>query len=85
MSKGNWAYLVRCSDGSFYAGWTTHLQNRIDTHNAGKGAKYTKGRRPVTLVWAQNHESRSLAMQQEAQLKKLSRQEKARLAAEYKP
>ena len=49
--KENWAYLVRCADGTLYAGWTNDLERRLETHNAGKGAKYTRSRRPVTLVW----------------------------------
>ncbi|MBP5448872.1 MAG: GIY-YIG nuclease family protein, partial [Spirochaetales bacterium] len=45
-----WVYIVRCADGTLYTGATTNLQARIETHNAGKGAKYTRGRLPVTLV-----------------------------------
>ena len=47
----NYTYLVRCADGTLYCGWTNHLEERIKAHNAGKGAKYTKGRRPVELVY----------------------------------
>lgn len=47
----NWAYLVRCVDGSLYAGWTNNLKHRLAAHNAGKGARYTRNLRPVILDW----------------------------------
>ena len=50
----NYTYIVKCSDGSLYTGWTNNLEKRIKDHNAGRGAKYTKARRPVVLVSAQS-------------------------------
>ena len=50
MGKKNYTYIVKCRDGSLYTGWTNDLEKRMKAHNAGKGAKYTKSRRPVTLV-----------------------------------
>ena len=47
----NYTYIVKCSDGSLYTGWTNNLEKRIKDHNAGRGAKYTKARRPVVLVY----------------------------------
>lgn len=72
----NYTYLVKCADGTLYCGWTNHLEQRVKAHNAGKGAKYTKGRRPVTLVYYEAFETRREAMRREAELKRLSRQEK---------
>lgn len=79
----NWAYLLRCADGSFYAGWTNDLEKRLAAHNAGAGAKYTRGRRPVALAWAQGYETKSQAMQREAQLKRMPRAKKMALVQEY--
>ncbi len=78
-----WAYLVRCADGSLYAGWTTEPQKRIDTHNSGKGAKYTRARLPVRLAYAQGYETRSEAMTQEAKLKRMSKAQKEALVAQW--
>lgn len=74
-------YLVRCRDGSLYAGCTTDLDRRIAAHNAGTGAKYTRARRPVTLAYARPCEGRSDALRQEAALKKLPKVRKEALAA----
>jgi putative endonuclease len=71
-----WTYIVQCADGSLYTGWTTDLNKRIRVHNAGTGAKYTKARRPVKLVWSQEHTDKQSAMKQEYAIKQLSRQEK---------
>ncbi len=80
----NWSYLLRCSDGSLYAGWTNDLEKRLKAHNEGTGAKYTRGRGPVVLVWAQEYPDKSAAMKQEAKLKKMNKAEKEKLAEEYK-
>lgn len=77
----NYVYLLRCADGSLYGGWTNHLSRRLAAHNAGKaGAKYTKSRRPVTLVYCEAYGTRGEAMRREAQIKKLPRAEKQALA-----
>lgn len=77
----NYTYLVRCADGTLYCGWTNHLEKRMDAHNEGRGAKYTKGRRPVTLVYYEEYETKSEAMRREAELKKLTKEEKERMIA----
>ena len=77
--KENVAYILRCSDGTYYTGWTNCLEKRLQEHNAGRGAKYTRGRRPVELVYTEVHETKSEAMSREAQIKKLTRKEKERL------
>jgi len=80
VAQQNYAYLLRCADGSFYCGWTTDLPRRLAAHNAGLGAKYTRGRLPVKLVGSWRFETRSQAMKFEARIKRLSRSEKERLS-----
>ena len=75
----NVCYMLRCADGSLYTGWTTDLERRLRTHNAGKGAKYTRSRLPVELVYREEFETRGEAMRREWQLKQLSRAEKLAL------
>ena len=79
-----YAYLVRCKDGSYYAGWTTDLKRRLFVHNKGCGAKYTRSRLPVELVWWQEFAEKGAAMAQEAALKKLSRAAKEELVQNSK-
>lgn len=78
-------YIVQCVDDSLYTGYTSDIQKRIKEHNEGKrGARYTKTRRPVKLVFAQQVRSRSRAMKSEAEIKKLNREEKLRLIRKNK-
>jgi putative endonuclease len=83
MRKGSdiWhIYMVRCSDGTLYTGITNDLKKRIEAHNSGKeGARYTRSRRPVKLVYSEQVESKSAAAKLEYQLKKLPRLKKIRL------
>lgn len=72
-------YLVRCADDSIYCGWTTDLKKRVRAHNSGQGAKYTRSRRPVKLVYAEEFEEKQEALSREWHLKRLSRAEKLRL------
>ena len=72
----NYTYMVLCKDNTLYTGWTNDLQKRLVSHNAGTGAKYTKSRRPVTMVYAEEHAEKRDAMRREAQIKRLSRREK---------
>lgn len=76
----NFVYMLQCADGSFYTGWTTNLQNRLRVHNTGKGAKYTRSRLPVKLVYWETAENRSEALRREAQIKRLTHTQKKRLA-----
>lgn len=69
----NYAYLLLCADGSLYAGWTNDLQRRLHAHNEGRGAKYTRSRRPVRLVYAEAFETKEEAQKRECQFKKLRR------------
>ena len=79
------AYLVRCADGTLYSGYTTDLQKRLAAHNSGKGAKYTRSRLPVELVWWEECETREAAMSREWHVKRLSRAEKLKLAENFHP
>lgn len=73
-------YILRCADNTLYTGITTDVERRVLEHNASpKGAAYTRGRRPVELVYQQEYPTRSLAQQAESRIKCLSRQEKLRL------
>ena len=80
----NYAYLVRCSDNSLYAGWTNNMEKRLKSHNDGTGAKYTKSRRPVTLAYLEAFDTRSEAMKREAALKKMTHKQKEELVAGWK-
>jgi putative endonuclease len=72
-------YIVRCADGTLYTGWTTDVARRIAQHNAGRGARYTRTRRPVALVYREETPDRSTAMRRERAIKKLDRERKERL------
>lgn len=74
-----YVYLVRCRDDSLYCGYTTDVEKRIQTHNRGEGAKYTKSRLPVTLVYTEEFETKSEALRREHAIKRLSREEKLAL------
>ena len=75
----NYTYILKCKDDSLYTGWTNDLKKRITSHNAGKGAKYTKARRPVELVYYEEFQTREEAMKIEYAIKQLSRKEKEAL------
>lgn len=79
MTSRHFVYFVRCADGSLYAGYAADLVTRIAVHNAGRGAKYTRARRPVVLVYSEELPTRSAALRREAALKKLPRAAKLRL------
>ena len=72
-------YVLECADGTLYTGYTTDLERRVREHNAGDGAKYTRGRTPVELRYHERFDSRSAAMSREYEIKQLSRAEKERL------
>ena len=72
-------YILRCADDTLYTGITNDLEHRLERHNAGKGAKYTRSRLPVAIVWKKGCKDESTARKREAAIKKLSRQEKLAL------
>ncbi|MGI6011304.1 MAG: GIY-YIG nuclease family protein [Ruminococcus sp.] len=75
----NYTYMVRCCDGSFYTGWTNNLEKRIQDHNMGRGAKYTKSRLPVTLEYYETYETKEEAMRREYAIKRMTRAQKLAL------
>lgn len=75
----NYTYIVKCSDGSFYTGWTTDIDRRVKQHNSGKGAKYTRVRLPVELIYHEVYETKSEAMKREYEIKSMSRKKKEEL------
>ena len=72
-------YILRCGDGTLYTGITTDVEKRLETHRCGKGAKYTRGRGPLELVYREECGDHSAALKREAEIKKLSREEKLKL------
>ncbi|MCR5089145.1 MAG: GIY-YIG nuclease family protein [Oscillospiraceae bacterium] len=78
----NYVYLLRCGDNSLYCGWTNNLERRMKAHRSGKGAKYTRSRLPVELVYTECFESREEALSREWHLKRLSHGEKLSLIKE---
>ncbi|MFC7129903.1 GIY-YIG nuclease family protein [Haloferax chudinovii] len=75
----HFVYVIECSDGSLYTGYTTDVERRVAEHDAGEGAKYTRGRTPVELVHVEAFDSKSAAMSREYEIKQLRRREKLRL------
>lgn len=75
----NYVYILECKDGSLYTGWTTDLNKRLETHNKGLGAKYTRGRIPVKLVYYESFNNKGDALKREIKIKKLTRIKKLEL------
>ena len=81
----NYTYILKCADGTLYCGWTNDLEKRVKAHNEGKGAKYTRARLPVTLVYYEVFESSREAQSREVKIKQLSRKEKLGLISNWQP
>lgn len=75
-------YMVECADGSLYTGWTVDVEKRVAAHNSGRGAYYTRIRRPVELVYMEEYKTRSDAQKRELEIKKMSRVRKLQLIVE---
>ncbi|MEE6210752.1 GIY-YIG nuclease family protein [Salarchaeum sp. III] len=75
----HYVYVLECADGTYYTGYTTDVERRVAEHDAGDGAKYTRGRTPVTLQHVEEHDTKSAAMSREHEIKQLSRRQKERL------
>ena len=75
----NYTYILKCKDGSLYTGWTNDLAQRVAANNTGKGAKYTKARRPVELVYFEEFETKEQAMKREYAIKQMARKDKLEL------
>ena len=83
--KRYWVYILRCADGTLYTGITNDVPRRLAAHNSGRGAKYTRGRGPVELVYREELADRSAALRREAAIKRLSRPEKLTLVKAWTP
>ena len=79
----NVTYILKCNDNSLYTGWTNDITHRLKMHNEGKGAKYTRGRGPVELVYLEEFETKQEAMSREAKINRLTRKEKLLLIETY--
>lgn len=79
----NYTYMLLCSDGTLYTGWTNDLQRRLAAHNNGTASKYTRVRRPVELVWFEEAQTKELAMKREWQVKQLPRGRKLELIEKH--
>lgn len=80
----NYTYILKCSDGTLYTGWTNDLTKRLKAHNDGRGARYTKTRRPVALAYYESFSSKEEAMRREYEIKHLTRKEKEKLIENQK-
>ena len=79
MKDTAYTYIVECADGTLYTGWTNHLEKRIKSHNDGDGAKYTRARLPVRLVYYETFASKQEAMKREYAIKQMTRKDKLKL------
>ncbi|MDO4952665.1 MAG: GIY-YIG nuclease family protein [Synergistaceae bacterium] len=79
MTETAYVYILKCSDGTLYTGWTNDLEKRLAAHNAGTASKYTHSKRPVEMLWHEPCGSKAEALKREAEIKKLSRSEKLKL------
>ncbi len=78
-----YVYILRCNDGTYYTGYTPDLKSRVEKHNKGRGAKYTRCRRPVELVWSKKYRYFKHAFKAERDVKRLSRKQKQKLILAY--
>ena len=80
----NYTYILKCKDETLYTGWTNDIEKRLEAHNAGKGAKYTRSRRPVELVYLEQFETKEEAMRRGHAIKHMTRRAKLGLVMSYK-
>ena len=83
MEKKNYTYILKCVDGTLYCGWTNDLEKRLKSHNDGKGAKYTRSRLPVALVYYEEFDTSQEAQKREYSIKQMTRQEKLKLIEKH--
>lgn len=79
MNDISYVYILKCSDDTLYTGWTVDLDKRLEKHNSGKGAKYTRGRTPVQLIYFESFKNRIDAQKREYSIKQLSKKNKLKL------
>ena len=84
MDSQWYLYILRCGDGTLYTGITNDIEKRLEAHRTGKGAKYTRGRGPLELIYQETCESHSRALKRELEVKKLSRLQKEQMIKNYK-
>lgn len=84
LNKPWYVYILECCDGTYYTGSTVNITQRVLKHNLGLGAKYTRSRVPVQLIYSESHDSHSSALKREAQIKKLTRTQKKQLVSQKK-
>lgn len=84
MGNHHFVYILLCRDNSLYTGYSVNVEKRLVAHNEGKGAKYTRGRRPLKLVYMEQLETKSLALKREYEIKQMTRQQKETLIQLYK-
>ena len=82
-TKKAYMYVVECADGTLYTGYTTNVEKRIKTHNSGKGAKYTRSRLPVKLIYQESFDSKEAAISAESYFKQKTRQQKLEYIEEH--
>ena len=85
VTEMNYVYILRCSDSTLYCGWTTDLEHRLAAHNNGTGAKYTRSREPVELVYSETFEEKRDALSREWHIKQMPREEKLELIRRVPP
>ena len=85
IEKRWWIYIVECSDGSYYTGITPDINKRIEKHNNGSGARYTRSKSPVQLLYYEKHKNRSWATKRELEIKKLTHDQKKELIDNFFP
>lgn len=80
----HYTYMLRCKDNTYYTGYTNNLLKRLEAHNQGKGARYTKGRGPVELVYLEEYNDKTTAMRREWEIKQMARSEKEAMVSGWK-
>ena len=83
-SAKHYTYILKCADNTLYCGYTNDISKRLEAHNSGKGAKYTKPRLPVVLMYSEEFQTKSDALKRECEIKKMTREEKLNLILKQK-
>lgn len=84
MNELNYTYILECKDGTYYTGWTNNLEKRLKDHNEGRGAKYTKARLPVSLIYYEEFQTKEEAMRREYAIKHMTRKDKDNIIKAYR-
>ncbi len=84
IKKQNYVYILECIDGTYYTGWTNDMKKRFENHINGKGAKYTKWKKPLKIVYIQECEDKSTSLKREIEIKNMSKHQKIKLVQNHK-